>query len=93
MDTWRSGGNDAEQGWIDAGHPAPTAQSRVRRKASAVATNMSKACWCDTRRMAKGSVTEVSGYGPLRKVKIRFSSAGERTFLVEKAKLAVVRRE
>jgi DNA helicase-2/ATP-dependent DNA helicase PcrA len=38
-------------------------------------------------------VTEVSGFGALRKVKIRFSSAGERTFLAEKAKLAIVRRE
>jgi ATP-dependent DNA helicase UvrD/PcrA len=37
-----------------------------------------------------GRVTEVSGFGVLRKVKVRFSSAGERTFMVEKAKLTIV---
>ena len=39
-----------------------------------------------------GRVTEVTGYGAARKVKVRFSRAGERTFLAEKAKLAIVRK-
>jgi hypothetical protein len=33
---------------------------------------------------------EVSGFGAQRKVKVRFGSAGERTFLVSKAKLVIV---
>jgi DNA helicase-2/ATP-dependent DNA helicase PcrA len=37
-----------------------------------------------------GKVTEVSGYGALRKVKVRFAAHGERAFIADKAKLAVV---
>ena len=40
----------------------------------------------------QGRVTEVSGFGALRKIKVRFSSAGERTFLADKAKLMVVQK-
>jgi DNA helicase-2/ATP-dependent DNA helicase PcrA len=37
-----------------------------------------------------GRVTEVSGYGALRKVKVRFPKHGEKTFVASKAKLTVV---
>lgn len=40
-----------------------------------------------------GTVTEVSGYGALRKVKIRFPGNGEKTFIVDKVKLKVVGRK
>ena len=39
----------------------------------------------------EGQVIEVSGYGALRKIKVRFARAGERTFLADKARLAIVR--
>ena len=39
-----------------------------------------------------GRVTEVSGYGALRKVKVRFATAGERSFIADKAALEVVRK-
>jgi DNA helicase-2/ATP-dependent DNA helicase PcrA len=39
-----------------------------------------------------GRIIEVSGYGALRKVKIRFSSAGERSFIADKVTLEVVRK-
>ena len=38
-----------------------------------------------------GRITDISGHGALRKLKIRFS-AGERTFLAAKAKLAIVQK-
>jgi DNA helicase-2/ATP-dependent DNA helicase PcrA len=34
----------------------------------------------------------VSGYGALRKVKVRFATAGERSFIADKAALEVVRK-
>ena len=39
-----------------------------------------------------GQITDVSGYGALRKVKIRFAAAGEKTFVADKVKLNVVKR-
>src|SRR4029077_8634623 len=41
----------------------------------------------------QGRVTQVSGYGVIRKIKVRFSSHGEKTFVVEKAKFVIVGRQ
>jgi DNA helicase-2/ATP-dependent DNA helicase PcrA len=38
----------------------------------------------------QGRVTQVSGYGIMRKIKVRFSTYGEKTFVAEKAKLAIL---
>ncbi len=38
-----------------------------------------------------GKITQVSGHGALRKVRIRFKIAGERTFIASKAKLTVMK--
>jgi DNA helicase-2/ATP-dependent DNA helicase PcrA len=40
-----------------------------------------------------GSVTDVSGYGALRRVKIRFPGAGEKTFVADKVRLKIVARK
>ena len=40
----------------------------------------------------QGRITEVSGHGALRKVKIRFASAGERTFIADKVTLEILRK-
>jgi DNA helicase-2/ATP-dependent DNA helicase PcrA len=40
-----------------------------------------------------GQVTDLSGFGALRRVKIRFAAAGERTFVADKVKLKVVRKK
>ncbi len=37
-----------------------------------------------------GRVTHVSGHGVMRKIKVRFSSHGEKTFVAEKAKFVIV---
>ena len=39
-----------------------------------------------------GRIVEVSGQGALRRVKIRFSTAGERTFIADKVTLEIVRK-
>jgi DNA helicase-2/ATP-dependent DNA helicase PcrA len=39
-----------------------------------------------------GRITQVSGHGALRKIKIRFQTAGERSFIADKVKLEIVRR-
>jgi DNA helicase-2/ATP-dependent DNA helicase PcrA len=38
-----------------------------------------------------GRVTDVSGYGMSRKIRVRFPASGERTFLTARAKFAIVR--
>ena len=40
-----------------------------------------------------GQISEVSGFGALRKVKVRFAAGGEKTFIADMVKLTVVRRK
>jgi DNA helicase-2/ATP-dependent DNA helicase PcrA len=40
-----------------------------------------------------GQILDVSGFGALRKLKVRFAGAGEKTFIADKVKLKVVQRK
>ena len=39
-----------------------------------------------------GRITSISGYGAMRTVKVRFTTAGERTFRLDKVQLEVIRK-
>jgi DNA helicase-2/ATP-dependent DNA helicase PcrA len=89
MDEWRSGGRAAEAGWADAGvtpRPRPETARTGAGPAPAYAAGM--LVRHDT--YGVGKVTHVDGYGTSRKIKVRFSSHGEKTFIADKAKLAIV---
>jgi hypothetical protein len=87
MDEWRGGSAAAEQGWLDAGvqprksEPTPTGAARDYEEGMLVRH--------DT--YGVGKITSVTGQGALRTVKVRFPTAGERAFRVDKAKLEVVK--
>jgi DNA helicase-2/ATP-dependent DNA helicase PcrA len=85
---WRSGSKDAETGWHDAG-----VLPRSAATASATAGNATYAEGMLVRHESYGTgrITEVSGYGALRKIRIRFAS-GERSFIATMAKLEVIRK-
>lgn len=89
---WRGGGRDAGPGWVDAGVLARASPSppRTNNGGGGGADKYAEGMLVRHETYGHGRVTELSGFGVLRKVKIRFSSAGERTFLVEKAKLTIV---
>jgi DNA helicase-2/ATP-dependent DNA helicase PcrA len=94
MDAWRGGAPAARQGWVDAGITPKVDRAPVQRSAPANSTDHSYAEGMLVRHdtYGQGRVTEVSGYGVLRKVKVRFAAAGERTFIADKAKLEIVRK-
>jgi DNA helicase-2/ATP-dependent DNA helicase PcrA len=99
MQAWRGGGAPAaRQGWIDAGLTPRPAQKQGSEPGGEPTSdggpggNYVEGMLVRHETYGTGRVTEVSGYGALRKVKVRFASAGERTFLTEKAKLAMVRQ-
>jgi DNA helicase-2/ATP-dependent DNA helicase PcrA len=84
IDEWRTGHHPAaEPGWIDAG-VASTTDSGDDHYVEGMLVRHDI--------YGQGRVTQMSGYGPMRKVKVRFSSVGEKTFVVNKAKLAIVRQ-
>jgi DNA helicase-2/ATP-dependent DNA helicase PcrA len=80
QDRWRGGSAAARPGWHDAGvqpksNPPPYAVGMVVRHPT----------------YGEGKVIDVSGQGVLRKVKIRFRTAGERAFIADVVKLEIVK--
>src|SRR5262249_46540966 len=94
IDQWRSGGPAAMPGWSDAGiSPRWGKPSTPAFSSGSPTTNIQHyepGMHVRHETYGDGRVTEVGGYGALRKVKIRFAKAGERTFLAEKARLEIV---
>ena len=94
MDEWRGGSKAAEQGWADAG-----VRSRQEKKSPqaqekgtiASAQGFVEGMVVRHDQYGTGRVTLVSGSGMQCKIKVQFRSAGERTFLADKAKLAIIR--
>jgi DNA helicase-2/ATP-dependent DNA helicase PcrA len=94
-DRWRGGSEAADEGWEDAGvRPKPRAQVKpgISEPPLPDETNpgLVEGAIVSHDTYGAGRVTQVSGYGAMRKVKIRFSAHGERTFFVAKAKLTIL---
>ncbi len=89
IEHWRGGAAAAEQGWNDAGvrpRPAPIAPKPGDLPGYTEGTLVRHAQY------GMGRIVEVSGYGSMRKVKIRFQTAGERSFIADKVTLEIVRK-
>ena len=89
---WRDGQPAADEGWEDAGvrPPKPRSQPAPHRPHE---SGYAEGMLVEHETYGLGRVTELSGYGALRKVKVRFNRAGEKTFIADKAKLAVVNKK
>src|SRR5262249_34185280 len=81
MDFWRSGNAASAQGWNDAGiraKPAPVPPA-FTGSGSGGGGPYAEGMLVRHPTYGPGRIVEVSGYGALRKVKIRFQTAGERS--------------
>jgi DNA helicase-2/ATP-dependent DNA helicase PcrA len=94
MDEWRDGGAAAAEGWEEAG-------VRPRGKAGAApepvpptagGDGLAVGVFVHHERFGVGRVTDLSGHGALRRAKIRFAAGGEKTLVLQHAKLTVLRR-
>jgi DNA helicase-2/ATP-dependent DNA helicase PcrA len=89
MDAWRGGGKAAEAGWEEAGvRPAAKAEP-VPPAASA--DGFTAGVMVHHPKFGPGRVTDVSGHGALRRVKVRFASGGEKTLVLQHANLTILR--
>jgi DNA helicase-2/ATP-dependent DNA helicase PcrA len=92
IEQWRGGGAAAEQGWNDAGvRPTPTPVA-ARTPGSCDPRGYAVGMLVRHATYGTGRITDVSGYGAMRRVKIRFQSAGERSFIADKVTLEVIRK-
>jgi DNA helicase-2/ATP-dependent DNA helicase PcrA len=87
---WRTGGPAAQQGWTDAGVrpvPSPIAPATV---AGGDSVRYREGLLVRHANYGVGRIVEVSGHGVMRKIKIRFQTAGERSFIADKVTLEIV---
>jgi DNA helicase-2/ATP-dependent DNA helicase PcrA len=88
IEHWRGGGEAARQGWSDAGvrpRPAPIPSQQVEDSTYKTGMLVRHGTY------GMGRIVEVSGYGVMRKIRIRFHTKGEKTFILDKVTLEVVR--
>jgi DNA helicase-2/ATP-dependent DNA helicase PcrA len=91
FDAWRGGPEAAEEGWTAAGIPTKPAPIAPQRREGGRGDNVyAEGMVVRHASYGKGRVIEVSGHGAMRRVKVRFSTAGVRSFIVEKAQLEIV---
>ena len=90
FDEWRGGGPAAEDGWNDAGirsRPMPIPPHTPDRSDK---RGFVEGMLVRHANYGNGRIVEVSGQGALRRIKIRFAAAGERTFIADKVTLEIV---
>jgi DNA helicase-2/ATP-dependent DNA helicase PcrA len=91
-DTWRATTSNASKGWYDTGFVQPKSSSAQKSPGVEKGTSSYEVGTLVHHDVyGVGSITDVSGQGALRKLKIRFSTS-IRTFLAAKAKLAIVQK-
>jgi DNA helicase-2/ATP-dependent DNA helicase PcrA len=92
IEFWRGGSEASESGWTEAGvrPKPPPIPPRLPENGNGAA--YAEGMLVRHPNYGTGRIIEVSGYGALRKVKIRFSAAGERSFIADKVTLEVVRK-
>jgi DNA helicase-2/ATP-dependent DNA helicase PcrA len=88
MDAWRSGSPAAQPGWADAGI-TPRSRAELSHEAGSEPGYV-EGMLVKHDSYGAGRITEVSGHGAMRKVKIRFRTHGEKTFIAAKVKLTIV---
>ena len=93
QDLWRGGSRPATAAWAEIGHKPlpPPVPYGVTNNPDAEGYERGQIVQHD--QYGIGTITEVSGYGALRKVKIRFAVGGEKTFIADKVQLKVVTKK
>ncbi|MCI0377933.1 MAG: UvrD-helicase domain-containing protein [Gemmataceae bacterium] len=88
-DYWRKETSAASKEWFDAGLDLATLKRQKERVGDGPGKGYREGMTVEHEKYGRGKITEVSGHGALRKIKIRFTG-GERAFIAEKAKLTIV---
>jgi ATP-dependent DNA helicase UvrD/PcrA len=93
-DQWRGGSRAATEAWAELGHkqPLPPPIPHTVTK-NPDAEGYERGQIVQHEQYGIGTITDVSGYGSLRKMKIRFAVGGERTFIADKVRLKVVTKK
>jgi DNA helicase-2/ATP-dependent DNA helicase PcrA len=90
MAAWRGGSQAAEQGWVDAGIAPVKKPEPLRTLPSRNGGDYAEGMVVKHAKYGRGKITEVSGSGATRRIKVRFSTQGVVTFVASMARLEIV---
>ncbi|MBN9520177.1 ATP-dependent DNA helicase, partial [bacterium] len=93
-DEWRAKVAPAARDWADTGVRPFVPPKKTEESISVPPdTGLSVGVLVQHEEYGLGQVTDLSGFGALRRVKVRFPGHGEKTFVADKVKLKVVGRK
>jgi DNA helicase-2/ATP-dependent DNA helicase PcrA len=96
-DEWRARVGPAARGWADTGNRPQFPPRKTTELKPTIPdppdTGLAVGLLVQHEEYGLGTITDVSGFGALRRVKIRFPGHGEKTFVADKVKLKVVGRK
>ncbi len=92
LESFRGGGPAAEPGWEEAGVRPPKKAEPIPASPSPAADCFAVGAYVHHPKFGPGRITDLSGQGALRRVKVRFASDGEKTLILQHAKLTVLRK-
>jgi len=92
LEGWRGGGPAAEPGWEEAGVRPRTKTEPVATAPNPSGDGFAVGVYVHHPHFGPGRITDVSGHGAMRRVKVRFASNGEKTLVVQHAKLTILRK-
>jgi len=93
FDVWRSGNRPQAGKWFDAGTSPSFSLEKSDKEKSTAEVDYEEGMAVEHEQYGLGRITEVSGNGAMRKIRIIFQKGGERTFVASKAKLKVLEAE
>jgi DNA helicase-2/ATP-dependent DNA helicase PcrA len=88
QDTWRGGSPNVESAWSDTGISTQGPIAGTSTATTAAEYFIGQIVQHDS--YGIGQITDLGGFGSLRKMKIRFALHGEKTFVADKVKLKVL---
>ena len=92
MDQWRSGPREARSAWGDLGHKPLPAAIPFSGTNNPDADSYENGQLVQHEQYGIGTISDVNGFGALRKIKIRFATSGEKTFIASKVTLKIVNK-
>lgn len=93
LDRWRGGSPAATAAWSEVAPKLPALPMPSSRSTGSESVDYEPGQLVQHEQYGIGTITDVGGYGALRKIKIRFAVGGERTFIADKVRLKVVTRK
>ena len=89
-DEWREKVKPAARDWAETSAPARKPATITTSSTAATSHELANGSLVEHAQYGLGKVTDLSGYGALRRVKVRFASHGEKTFVADKVALRVL---